>query len=112
MSTSTSTSTDTQAPGPVCDLTADDMFESLNGFDELAITATFKHPITVLAKTDEMQFVRALVFIDQRRRDLKDREAYKAAQDLTMAALTAYFADDEEVDDEDPVTDQGKRVSG
>ena len=112
MSTTTSTTTSTTEHPQVSDLTADDMFESLNGFDELAITRHFGRPVTELAKTDEMQFVRALVFTDQRRRDLKDRDAYTAAQELSMGALTAYFADDVEPTPEDPETDQGKAGNG
>lgn len=93
---------------PTCDLTADDMFDSLTGFDEIAVRQAFGGVnVYALSKTDPLQLARCLVFVDQRRRDLKDREAFKAAQGFTLAEVYDYFADDE-VDPEDPDTDQGK----
>lgn len=93
---------------PASEMTADEMFESLTGFDEIGITKQFGKTITDLAKTDELQMVRALVFTDQRRAGLKDSEAFKAAQTFTLGEIDGYFTEDDEIDPEDPVTDSGK----
>lgn len=95
---------------PTCDLTADDMFESLTGFDEIAVKQTFGGRTAVdLSQNDPLQFLRALIYVDQTRRGLKDKQAWNAAQGLTLGGAADYFSDDpEEVDPEDPVTDLGK----
>lgn len=95
---------------PTSDLTADDMFDSLTGFEEIAVKQTFGVPITELAKTDPLQMVRALVFAHVKRGGVvKDSEARKVAQGLTLGQVDDYFADDagDPMPDE-PVTEQGK----
>lgn len=76
------------------DKTPDEVFESLNGFDEIAIERAFGE-ITSL-KDRPMFFLRALVFIERRREGLNDKDAKQAAMDATMRDLTDYFATDEE----------------
>lgn len=97
MSTSTST-----------DMTADEMFESMTGYDEKAVTEAFGAPIATLARNDELQMVRALVFVDKRRQGVKGRHALEAAQALTIAEVDNYFAKDADPMPDDPTTDSGK----
>ena len=89
--------------------TADEMFESLTGYDEKAVTESFGATISALARNDELQMIRALVFVDKRREGAKARNALEAAQSLTIGEIHAYFAEEEaEPMPDDPVTDSGK----
>ncbi|NGN92646.1 hypothetical protein G5C66_07830 [Nocardioides sp. KC13] len=76
--------------------TADEVFESLNGFDEIAIEKAFGE-ITSL-KDKPMMFLRALLFTEHRREGKTDKEAKQAAMDATMRELTDYFRADEDID--------------
>lgn len=87
------------------EITANDMFESLTGFDEIAIASYFGDRVTVLAKRaqpdaedlDPFTFLRALIFVDKRRNaGLNDPDAYKAVQGLSIAETQDYFADKDE----------------
>jgi len=100
------------SPSP---MTGDEMFDSLTGFDEIAITKKFGKTISQLAQADELQFTRALIFIDYRRRGQKDDTAYEGAMTLPIDAadgrdaVMTYFAKAQpEIMPESPVTDQGK----
>lgn len=76
------------------DKSADEVFESLNGFDEIAIERAFGE-ITSL-KDRPMMFLRALLFIETRREGQKDAEAKQAAMNATMRELTDHFRSDED----------------
>jgi hypothetical protein len=89
-------------------MTAEDMFGSINGFDEIAIRQSFGEDVSTLRKTP-FRFMRALVFIDQRRKGLRDPDAYGAAMAVTMKEIESYFAEEvPELDPEEPETEQGK----
>ena len=90
-------------------MTGDEMFESLNGFDEIAIAKAFGRSVQTLAREDEITFLRALTFVDFRRNGRTDAEAHTDAMNLTIGMLNDYFAEAEpEVSAEMPVTEQGK----
>lgn len=95
--------------------TANDMFESLTGFDEIAIAAHFGRKVTALAadaqkdaeNPDPFTFLRALIFVDKKRTEgLNDPDAYKTTQGLTLADVQSYFGDDE-----DEAAEPGKEPS-
>jgi hypothetical protein len=91
------------------ELTAQEFFESLNGFDELAIAKAFGAKPVELNETDHMAFGRSLVFVAHRREGLSDAEAKKAAMDATIGQVNTFFRpDDDEPMPEDPVTPAGK----
>jgi hypothetical protein len=92
----------------VVDETADDFFETLNGFDEIAIKKAFGKPPIELSDDDKMAFGRSLIFVAERRAGKTDTEALKAARTYTFGEVTDYFADDVEPMPEEPVTEQGK----
>lgn len=93
---------------PQTNLTPDEMVHSLNGYDEIAIGKHFDAEIMALKKRP-LTFLRALVFIDQRRKGLTDPEAKDAALLLTLSEVHDYFAEDEaEPNPEEPVTEEGK----
>lgn len=75
---------------------ADEVFESLNGFDEIAIEKAFGE-VTSL-KDKPMMFLRALLFIETRREGKKDNEAKQVAMNATMKQLTDYFRGDEDLE--------------
>lgn len=96
--------------GPVCDLTPSEMFDTLTGFDEIAVQKMFGRPITDYGRKGRSPngstLVRALVFVHRRRaQDEKDPVAFNAAMSLTMGEVQSYFApepDDEADTDEGP----------
>lgn len=73
--------------------TATDVFGSLNGFDEIAISKAFGHDIAALRATP-LTYHRALVFTLKRRENLKDHDAKKAALDMTIRELDDYFEEE------------------
>lgn len=94
-----------------CDISAGDFFLSLNGFDELAITKQFGEDVAQL-QPRPFTFLRALVFVHQRRDGLKDREAFQAAQELPIGVLQDYFTDEpDDLDPDDPDSPAGKEPS-
>jgi hypothetical protein len=50
-----------------CSMTAEEVFDSLTGFDEIAIAQQFRHTVADLAQNDVSMFARALVFVAKRR---------------------------------------------
>lgn len=78
-------------------MTADEMFQSLTGFDEIGIEKAFGEDISVLTKRPT-QYLRALIFIERKRAGDSHEVARKAAQELTMGEVLAYFPDAEVVD--------------
>lgn len=101
-----------------CDTSAGDFFLSLTGFDEIAIAREFGEDISRLVpdKTGEggqpFRFLRALVFVHQRREGLKDREAVKVAQEIPIGQLQDYFGSETaDLDPDEPDTPEGKEPS-
>jgi hypothetical protein len=95
--------------------TAEEVFDSLTGFDELAIAAQFGHTITDLAENQVTMFGRALAFVVLRRDGKTDADAKSAAFDLPMKVLNEeFFAtgnDDESGKDEQPEESPGTSLS-
>lgn len=101
--------TTTQAQ-PVSDMTIEEMTESLTGFDEIAIRKHFDgFNVYAEAEANPVDAVRALAFVDQRRRGKTDPEAREHALGLTFREAMAYFADaDEDLDKDAPESESGK----
>lgn len=74
-------------------LTAEEVFDSLTGFDEIAITQHFGRTVSELAEKDQSMFGRALVFVVKRREGATDDEARNAALGLAMKDYVAFFPD-------------------
>jgi hypothetical protein len=90
---------------------ANELTDTLNGYDELAISKAFGEDISQV-KARPLMFLRALAFVDFRRQGIKDGAAYKAAMELLSKDLADHFPDDpDELDPEDPVTESGKDES-
>lgn len=109
--TELTTTPETEAPGPATELTADEAFDSLTGFDEIAITKAFGKAITAMSgdRSEAFTWLRALVFVLGRRNGAKDAEAYAAAMALPLRELNTYFTPEPaDVDPDDPDSESGK----
>jgi hypothetical protein len=83
------------------DQTAQQVYDSANGFDDIAVKKAFGASLLSL-KDDAMTFGRALAFIVAKRDGLNDMQAKQTVLGLSNAALSDYFAvgeSDEETDE-------------
>lgn len=87
------------------DLTAAEMYDSLNGYDELAVKKSFGTAPLALAQADSIEFARALVFVAERRNGASDSDAKSRALNLTNGELTKYFREE---DGSDPLGEELK----
>jgi len=71
--------------------THEEVFDSITGFDEIAITTHFGHTLGELTVTDSSMFVRALIFVVKRREGLDDVKAREAALALTLKECNEEF---------------------
>lgn len=85
-------------------ITADEMTESLTGFDEIAIEKAFGDVWETLANRRPSTFNRALIFVHFTREGQNANEARKAALTLTLGQTTSFFTDE----DDDPEDETGK----
>lgn len=99
-------------------LTADEVFNSVTGFDEIAIAKHFGQQFHQIIPNKEtgtgapFGFLRVLAFVELRHGGMNDRDAYKQAMDLSVAEANGYFAEPEhEIDPDAPETDLGKGSS-
>lgn len=82
--------------------TLEDLAESLNGFDEIAVQKAFGFNIDDFENQGTLG-IRALVFVEFRREGEKDPAAYKRAMDLTMRDLIDRYPEMAEDDVPDPM---------
>lgn len=88
---------------------ADEMFESLTGFEEIAIATHFGAEITDLAEKRPLAFVRALVFVDKVRDGSSPLDAKAQAMGLSIKGTSDYFPEaEQDVDETEPDTESGK----
>lgn len=95
------------------EMTADEFFETITGFEEIAIASRFGAELTDLAQHKPLMFIRALVFAAEARGgDVQDHGQIKD-QVLGMAIrdVQGYFVADDEVMPDDPETESGKDAS-
>lgn len=99
-------------PTHTSDYTAEQAFESCNGFDEIAIKQRFGMAAAHLPNADPNQFLRAMVFVEERRRGLTDGDAWQACQAMTLGEAFNYFQpepdDGDALDGTGPTTAAGK----
>ncbi|MCM0618778.1 hypothetical protein [Nocardioides bruguierae] len=98
----------TGAPEP--QVTVDEMIQSLTGFDELAIEKHFNgFDIYTDGEARGIRAMRALAFVQFRRNEMKDLDAFKAAQGLSFREVSSMYLPDElELDPDAPETASGK----
>lgn len=74
--------------------TAEEVFGSLTGFDEIAIANQFTAEVGTLADEKPTMFLRSLVFALRRRQGLSDREAYAEVMEMPLGDVNDYFAEE------------------
>lgn len=89
-------------------MTGEEMFESLTGFEEIGISNHFGAEVGNLAEAKPTMFLRAMVFTHLTREGLNAHEAKNRAMGMTLKECNGYFADDNEVTPEEPVTEAGE----
>lgn len=77
--------------------TMTDLVHTINGFDEVSIATQFGTPWAEMARkgADKIRFIRALIFVDQRRQGAKDRPAFRTAMEIPTVEVPSYFPADE-----------------
>jgi hypothetical protein len=95
---------------PGSEYTAGEVAGSLTGFDEIAIRTHLGFDPYAVAEAQPMSYLRALVFVDQRRREhTSDAAARQAALELPARDLQDYFTEEpDEIDPDEPDTAVGK----
>lgn len=91
--------------------TLQETYDSLSGFDEIAIRREFRETVAQLVDgEDRTRMQRALVFIDLRRGGATDAEAYEQAMGAPWAEIRDYFAS-EPVDPTQPAPSEPQPTS-
>lgn len=94
---------------PTVQMSTDEMFESLTGFDEVAIAKHFGDEWQGLMTEKPVMFLRALAFVHFTRTEMNTADAKKAAMGLTVKQAHDFFEPEvEDGEDDNPVTAQGK----
>lgn len=87
----------------------EELFQSLTGFDELAIKDKFGIENPAEVEHRPIIWTRALVFIIFKRDGMNSQQAYQAAMETPSGILDSFFADDpEDVLPDDPDSEPGK----
>jgi hypothetical protein len=90
----------------------EEMFKSLNGFEEIAIEKVFTCSAAELAlKADggnTFPLMRALLFVEAKRSGAKDGESYRSVMNLRMDDVVSRFSGQEGEDEQDAGVDEGK----
>lgn len=90
-------------------ITASEMVQSLNGFEELAIEKHMGIDPYADGERKPMAVMRAMVFVLRKREGATDQEARQAAMEMPMGVLKDIFEDEpEELDPENPETPAGE----
>lgn len=90
------------------EMSSEEYLGTLNGFDEIAIQKAFGSKPFELSDNDAMGLLRSLYFTAKRREGLDDKAAKQAAFEATIAEVNDFFPDDDETNEDDPITESGK----
>jgi hypothetical protein len=89
-------------------MTGEEMFESLTGFEEVAVSQHFNAEVGNLAESKPTMFLRAMVFTHLVREGRTPKEAKAEVMGMTLKACNGYFAEDDEITPDEPVTLAGE----
>lgn len=92
------------------ELTADELTETITGYDEEAIAREFGgFDLYADAEAKPVTMLRALIFVHKRHDPAtSDKAAFEGAMGMPLGKVQDYFADDNEANPADPDTDAGK----
>ena len=93
---------------PTTEMTGEMMFESLTGFEEIAISQHFGHEVGQLAESKPTMFLRAMVFTHIVRGGMNPKEAKQKVMGMSLKECNGYFAEDDEINPDEPVTAAGE----
>jgi len=95
-------------------LDADEVSKSINGFDQIAVRQMFRERLDQLAG-DAAMFMRALLFVVERRGGANDADAFRAVMSLGLSDVYDRFADKEgpdvEPEDESAVAERDREYA-
>lgn len=91
-------------------ITQNELMESVNGFDEIAVEAHFGIDLYTGNEGHPMKVARAAVFINERHGGLSDTDAKSVAMRMSLKDIEGYFEPepDDEIDPDAPDTVVGK----
>lgn len=90
-------------------LTAEEVTESITGFDEIAVDKHFGgFDLYTDAEAKPVVSLRALVFVHLRHNGMPDKDAHKTVMEMPLKAVHDYFEQDDEANPSDPDTESGK----
>lgn len=89
-----------------------ELVSSLTGYEDQAIEDRFGRTIAQLLDANAIKACRALLFVEAKRRGVRDGDAYKQVMGMTISEVDSSFKDEaEDADDlnpDEPYTEQGK----
>jgi hypothetical protein len=90
-----------------------EVFDSLTGYDEIAIEKAAGSPVEVLQENRKVLLLRCLVAVDIMRESQPKVTyplAYKQAMEMTISEVNDYFdaSDENDIDPDDPDSEPGK----
>lgn len=89
-----------------------EMFESLDGFEEIAVEDRLGMPITDLAEKYPMRLTRGLIYIELMRSGTAKADAWKQAMALTLGGVKDWFSEEPvDVLPDEPDSEAGKEPS-
>ena len=90
-------------------LDPDGLSRSLSGFDQIAIRQTFRERLDQLA-ADGTMFMRALLFVLERREGMADPDAFRLVMNLPLEDVVSRFKGDGdgEPEDEDAIAERDR----
>jgi hypothetical protein len=78
------------------DQTAFEVFNSVTGFDEMAIAQHFGRTVGDLFTGDSSMWARAMAFVVKRRAGANDDDARNASLEMSLLQLSEFFAEESE----------------
>jgi len=79
-------------------LDMDEMANSINGFDQIAIKKMFGDSLASIGQSDATMFMHVLYFVQLRRQGAKDPEARNQSLSMPLKELSALFGADDRLD--------------
>lgn len=80
-------------------LTSDEVYFTLTGFEEQAISKEFAESPLILSRQDRLRWLRAMAFVVMKRDGQKDKDAFKAAMEMPLGEIVKFFNQAEQSDE-------------
>lgn len=90
--------------------TITEISEAVTGYDELAVRKHMETDLYEAMETSPVLWSRCLIFVDRRHQGDSDVEAKKFAMSASVKAVNDHFAEDDDLDPDQPETPAGEGV--